>query len=361
MSRALNVIYMDEAGNTGGALLDPEQPVFTLASNNFTEGEATSLLELVAGAAPEAKFSTLKKSWSGQQRILRLISDERLKAERVKVDIVHKRFMLVAKMVDFLAETKAHALGFDLYVRGQNIALSNAIFFIGPTACGKSEFTALLTSFMKMVRLPESALIHTFQSNLRDQIRNCPDQEFRNLLRMLELPDQEIHLNFADSSYLDIDPAVATFVEHCFAWGTALPDGFEIIHDQSKPVSASRDRLEALMAPNIPAAKVGYDRRVLEFPLKGTSLAFADSKLTPQLQIADLIAGAMLTYGASLVTKGKDPFAIGLKEAGIERFQINAIWPTLDITPESLGTDGPNYGNHIDFLTEHLNIRPKIE
>lgn len=40
----MSIIYCDEAGNTGANLLDPEQPVFVLASNDFSAEEAGNLL-----------------------------------------------------------------------------------------------------------------------------------------------------------------------------------------------------------------------------------------------------------------------------------------------------------------------------
>jgi hypothetical protein len=38
------MIYFDEAGNSGGNLLDKDQPVFTLVSHNYSEEEAKTIL-----------------------------------------------------------------------------------------------------------------------------------------------------------------------------------------------------------------------------------------------------------------------------------------------------------------------------
>ena len=44
----MTVIYCDESGNSGQDLLDPSQPHFVLASNNYEIEEAKDLLSLVA-------------------------------------------------------------------------------------------------------------------------------------------------------------------------------------------------------------------------------------------------------------------------------------------------------------------------
>ncbi len=40
----MSSIYCDEAGNSGENLVDIEQPFFVLASNDYSESEANSLL-----------------------------------------------------------------------------------------------------------------------------------------------------------------------------------------------------------------------------------------------------------------------------------------------------------------------------
>jgi hypothetical protein len=56
----VTTIYCDEAGNTGANLLDPDQPFFLLASNDFSSSEADALLEHVrSGQGGEPKFSVL--------------------------------------------------------------------------------------------------------------------------------------------------------------------------------------------------------------------------------------------------------------------------------------------------------------
>lgn len=134
----MTTIYCDEAGNTGANILNPEQPFFVLASNDLSDEEANSLLEhvrLAQGAEP--KFSTLRRRPEGIARVIRLLADPRLNADRVRISVFHKRYMVVSKMVDLVAESLIHHIGGDLYERGANIAMSNLLYYCMPVFCGE--------------------------------------------------------------------------------------------------------------------------------------------------------------------------------------------------------------------------------
>ena len=53
------MIYFDEAGYSGGNLLDKDQPVYLLLSHNYTEEEAKTMLEPLL-ALSNAKSSILR-------------------------------------------------------------------------------------------------------------------------------------------------------------------------------------------------------------------------------------------------------------------------------------------------------------
>ena len=118
----MSTVYCDESGNTGAALLDPAQPAFALASNDFTAEEAKNLLELVQSNAAEPKFSALKGSAKGVEKILAFVAHELVRPERIVITVDHKEYMVVTKIVDMLVESLAYDDGIDLYQRGGNIA-----------------------------------------------------------------------------------------------------------------------------------------------------------------------------------------------------------------------------------------------
>lgn len=141
-------IYCDESGNSGEALTDFLQPYFVLASNDYSKAEAEELLRHVhSPQAKEAKFINLKKSSNGIRKLAKFLADPRLNETRVLVNIYHKRFMIITKMVDLIIENLLNDIGYDLYKDGQNIAMANMLYYCMPVFCGIENTDRLLSRF----------------------------------------------------------------------------------------------------------------------------------------------------------------------------------------------------------------------
>lgn len=84
-------IFFDESGNTGGNLLDPSQPFFTLSSTCICKIDALKALELIGSKSPtEAHFKTLKRRKSGQDGVIRLLESKFINDENVKIFLIDK-------------------------------------------------------------------------------------------------------------------------------------------------------------------------------------------------------------------------------------------------------------------------------
>lgn len=348
-------IFFDEAGNTGAALIDPEQPVFVLASVDFTPEESAALLSTVqTRQATEAKFSALRKSAAGRQRLLDFLRSPLLTPHRAKTMVMHKRFMVVAKFVDILEETLAHASGLDIYELGANIAISNLHYYVSPILCGQERFDEFLASFVDMIRTPAKATKHRFFSAARAIYRNCSNEDYRSSFAPYIYAERFIDHILEDVNYRSLDPAIPSFFVHCTEWGAQIGGPFHAIHDASKPMAAERTTFEAMMDLSIESTIIGYDRRKFGFPLRATGIDFADSKGHFSLQVADLLAGATNYYASCVSRQIKDDFALSLEEVGIQRFVINALWPSTDVTPEALGTVEAGGINAVDHIANAL-------
>ena len=71
-----------------------------------------------------------------------------------------------------------------------------------------------------------------------------------------------------------------------------------------KPLARSEDVLRALMAP-APTRVIGYGDRKHELPLRISLLEFGNSEDHPSLQLADVIAGAVIIW--CMVNSGRRP------------------------------------------------------
>ena len=124
-----DVLWFDESGHTGEDLLNPDQPVFVLASSNVSQEAAERLVQThFAGVrAAELKHGALSKHERGRRQVLGFLEDPAVEG-MFAVDIWHKEFTLFTTLVDCWVETAMHRDGVDLYNRGGNIALANATY-----------------------------------------------------------------------------------------------------------------------------------------------------------------------------------------------------------------------------------------
>lgn len=293
-------VHFDEAGNTGAALLDPNQPVFVLASADFTRDEADELLELVrTPQTQEVKFTSLKKSNTGKRRLLQFLSSSLLTPARVKVSITHKRYMAMCKAVDLIEETLAFRDGIDLYERGANIAIANLHYYVTPVFCGEARFELFLSTFVEMVRTPSVATKAAFFDSVRALYENCRESRHKTSFCPYLIAERDIDEILDGINYTALDPAIGAVFHQLGVWGTAIGNEFLAIHDKSKPISAERKTFEVMMDPTASPTMIGYDRRKFEFPLRARTLSFADSRDLPQLQVVDLLAGATSYFATS--------------------------------------------------------------
>lgn len=349
-------IYCDEAGNSGANLLDRDQPFFVLASNDFSRDEAVALLEHVKSPqGAEPKFTALKKSGAGVAKLIRFLSDPRLNENRVVADVFDKRFMIVTKMVDLIAETLVHRIGGDLYERGANIAMSNMLHYCMPVFCREENTDRFLQSFVELVRQREEAQISAFYDAGKAMVEASTNEKFKEDLMYFTEP-RLFSLWFSEEiTPQALDPAIPALFGHIATWGARKDERFEVVHDSSKPILASQATFTNMMAlSHEESVLVGYDRRKFRFPLRATSLSQADSREHPQLQVADLCAGLINHFNKCNLVGELDDLAIATRELRRLDWVFDAVIPTTDVTPEALGTEEVGGINPVDGVIDYL-------
>lgn len=350
-------IYCDESGNSGEALTDFLQPYFVLASNDYSKAEAEELLRHVhSPQAKEAKFINLKKSSNGIRKLAKFLADPRLNETRVLVNIYHKRFMIITKMVDLIIENLLNDIGYDLYKDGQNIAMANMLYYCMPVFCGIENTDRLLSRFVDLMnkKIPIEVSAAAFYEAGAAMLNSCTNEEFKEDLRFITDPEL-FELWFPHIGNAPLEPAIPALFEHIAIWGKRKSDRFNVIHDDSKPILASQKDFMSMMAKGEEISRsIGYDRRKFLFPLRATSLEHGNSIQHPQIQISDICSGAINYYYKCLDRGELDDLAHLIKDTGCLRLVTNGIYPTPHVTPEDLGTSSDPGNNHIDFIVDFL-------
>lgn len=354
----MTTIYCDEAGNTGGNLLDTEQPYFVLASNDFSVDEATAVLDHVRSAqGGEPKFSVLRRRPEGVARVIRLLSDPRLNRERIRIDVFHKRYMVVSKMVDLVAETLIHQVGGDLYERGGNIAMSNVLYYCMPTLCGETTTNTFLQAFVDLIRHGADSHKDAFYAAGQHMLRESKLDKFKRDLMYFTEPElfKAWYRDFDGSA---LDPAIPALFSQIVVWGRRKLERFHVLHDRSKPILASQETFEEMMAgPGEDSQTIGTDRRRIVFPLRALSLSQGESHEHPQLQVADLCAGAVNHFYKQHDAGQADDLSRAVWDLGCLEWGDNFILPQPHVTPEQLGTSDTDGTNSIEAMVDYLQAK----
>jgi hypothetical protein len=352
--KAMTTIYCDEAGNTGANLLDSEQPLFILASNDLSAEEANSLLEHVrSGQGGEPKFSTLRRRPEGIAKVIRLLADPRLNGSRAKISVFHKRYMVVQKLVDLVAENLFHAVGEDLYKRGANIAMSNLLYYCMPTFCGQ----AATDEFVELIRQGPAQHKAPFYAAGAKLVQASQSQNFKANLTYFTDPEL-FDIWYGDFDWSALDPAIPALFHHIVKWGEVKDERFHVLHDRSKPILASQETFESMMAgPGEESVSIGTDRRKIHFPLRALTLSQGDSTMYPQLQVADICAGALNHFYKCHIGNQEDELSIAVEALGCLEWGSNFILPQPHVTPDELGTANTDGTNSVDAMVNYLRAK----
>jgi hypothetical protein len=346
------IVAFDESGNTGADLLNQDQPIFTLASVCFTDHEANQLANILKSPqSQEIRFQGLKRRRPRQSKIIKFLRHRLIRPEKVKVSIVHKKFMVVTKIVDLLIEPDFYRRGIDFYEKGHNIATSNMLFLVLPTMCGESAVDDWLYHFVRMIRFQTSVNVEMFYRQSDLLINRFPEDTPIPVLDIISSSRLSIDNILRAFNELSLDPAIPCFVQHCVEWGKELKTEFDVYHDVSKPLARDKELLKYLMARDEKEIEVGYDRRKVVYPLKANGIQFVDSKNCLQVQLADLISSVLAYWCRGLLDKSEARALLG--RVGRTESQRNAIrWIMANNLgdPKGTGTDEEGGISPIDHV-----------
>jgi Protein of unknown function (DUF3800) len=332
---------MDEAGNTGENLLDPAQPVYSLAALHVSVASVEPVVEeaLKRTQMPELKFAKLRTSNPGRKNILSLLTDVELGPDVASVSVVHKPWMLAAKLVDELVEPRMlrDKVQMEWYASGTAKAMAHVLYARGQQALG-GLYNQLATSFLPLVRDFSTDAAEGFLSALRRCRVASQDPHVTTILSSMIDSHAELADEFASREDA-LDPALPTLFWQACRWSAAFDEPFEILHDDSNTVQRWSDYLTQAnkrhrdaeenaghKLPLAPSLRVGEIEILAPDHLH--TISFGESHRDHRLQMADILAGsAAYLYAAQTGARRFDPFACELHAIGLEELIENPIGP----------------------------------
>lgn len=352
-------IALDESGNSGNDLLNPDSPILALATFKIEQKLLSEAEHQFASIkADEWKFTKFKRHPKQLNLLLRLIGNESVNSSTVQIHVVHKRFFAVSKFVDLIYEPLARHQGTDLYEQGAALAITNALVTCLPMWLGDGEFSVLLGLFVNLVREKNSSALKAFQYCVQAAHARLDESNPKNSFNLLSaalLGSQMPQLWLPFLSNNELDPLIPSYHSIIDSWGQKLEQPFKIVSDESKTLASQVELLGKLSAANIPDRKLpSVGGRWVKFPYQTSSIEEVNSKGRRDVQLADLFAGAANSVFSALANhRPLEEWQKKLKELIFEKHLLEGgYWPSQDVTPEDLEATHVTGEKAADFVAQ---------
>lgn len=326
-----SVVAMDEAGNTGEDLLNADQPAYAVAGLHIAQDRAQALVDeaLKDRQASELKFMTLRKRAYGPPLLKQILTKANLTPEEARIAVVHKPWMVTAKMVDLLVEPAMLAKGLQaaFYASGAHVRMATDLYRRAPATIGVEVWRNLQRAFVAMVRDYDDDTVEAYLRALRQARIACRDERLRDVLRVMLDTRERLDAEVRDSTDA-LDPSPATVVWQAAEWSEQF-DGFSIVHDDADAVERWSEHL--VKAGGAEVSHIELGEVVVKFPLGLSGITFTRSQDDPRVQLADLLAGAgAWVYAGLSGLRSEDELVRELETVGLPRLIQHFLGPPVD-------------------------------
>ncbi|WP_128544079.1 DUF3800 domain-containing protein [Larkinella soli] len=341
-------IYLDEAGNTGQDLLNRDQKVFVLASNNFSTNKCDEIVSLFKSTS-ELHFYNLKSSKAGREALINFLNHYLISEENIFNVVTNKEYSVVGQIVDLLIEHVMHKKGIDIYQHGYNITLTNFIYYAIKNFWTYDMVYYFLSDFIKMIRLKSKESIKKFFMTVLEL-----DAVSKRNFFLKPILESQSYINdiLEPVDKFSIDLTLPSFYVICDYWYKKMKNKLIIIQDDSHQMKHYNEIIDFTIGMDTEITEVGYGEKKMTFPTQIDKLQMADSKSNKGVQISDIIASS-IAFVFNNKNQKQEKFVNEIKESKLFNLSNNhIIWPQAIFTPEELSLN-LNYGENIlDFLAQ---------
>ena len=324
----MKTVFCDESGSTGNNLWQADQPHFVYSAVAIENDAATDLLERVRRdfriQSPEFHTAQLLRRENGERAVRAVLSNI---GDAASVAVFHKRYSLAGKMFEYLIEpiisdrsTAFYNIGFQRFV-ATGLFLSQMVNEPGAAQA--------FQAFQDLMRTGDEAHLHTLidamlvgeERRFLHQIATivlCNIEPVREELAgirgndavaawMLELTNTALMSLLSSMSGPEMTPLVVT----C---------------DDSKPLLRQLEMFDVMIGRQ--------DYRAVEFDGRNNQITFnlarrielGDSRLSPGIQIADVVASA----AAYALKNEETPFAQFWRSNCRATLHPNSVVPEIE-------------------------------
>lgn len=289
-------VYVDEAGFTGGNLLDRDQSELVFAAIAISEAEAARIWTEVASQsrtqALEIKGSNLASRPRGRTAITWLLENT---AEYVKLAAINKRYALAGKFFEYIFEPVLAEKNSLFYAVDFHRFVAMALYLYD--AAGHAFGAHVFESFQRLVRDPGSGNVADLHP---PNELNIDEQDPLRYMLTFALCHQdrieaELRAIAASQTYPGWALELSSTSVHCLLAGRAEECGsLRVYCDYSKPLAANRELFDVMVGrqDKFYARFGNHGDRSIIYNL-AEPVQFVDSKQFPGIQIADVWATSL--------------------------------------------------------------------
>ena len=311
-------IFSDESGYTGPHLTNKDQPYFVLATLSFEEHEAKAIRDSFFSPvrAKELKHGSLARNVKQHAMVLEYLKYLQSCQHRFKMYVVDKEFAAVAKIVDYLVESAAHKMGFDIYSNGFAFKFANMLYHSLVALETSAYRNALISRFEGMIRHGSKIRYDEFFDYIERPVAS------RELDTVLDVLRTTRHILVADqilgigSNALDV--SFTTALHLMSEWRKDTDEEINLVHDVSSPMVKETRLWEALTDKSVSPTTIGYGPKTVRFPIGVAKTTFEDSRSWVGLQLADVLAGAIARSLTARKRGETDPYVSLISETALD-------------------------------------------
>ena len=217
----------------------------------------------------------------------------------------------------------------------------------------------LLLHFQRMFRSRTTERYNECREFVEKEKMRVDDDSRNEILRYFSLSFSELgyqHVIELPERVLDI--ALPGLVQLGHNWNERHSGPWEVVHDQSSNMTKQKWMWDAYSSTTVAAARFECPGTVAQFPMNVAKTRFGDLTKEKQLQICDVLAGACSSVLRFDRNSERDlDYREKLRNAGIEKLFLGGLWPSTDVTPESLDRKGWDGNIAIEWLAEQMHAK----
>lgn len=294
-------VFADESGYTGENLFDRDQGVFVYASHNiphdFCEELKSTCFPSLSGPIKHSKLR--KSNIDGLLKALRMIFTSH--ADKVFIAVAEKKFVATAKIVDLIIEDIFHDSGADLYEdhAAKNYALM--LFAYGNRHLGSAQFELLLQSFVSFIRRRDQDHFAAFSRQV--DIASAIHGKVKELLSPVALWVRRQNGEIPSFGGRPLCLVTSDVILTMQRWSKKITDKYVLHCDSSNTLRDDIEHIKkAAYIEGVAQNEFGYGDKTFLHPTNCTEIILESDENSLEIQIADLLAGAMNCFTSYRLT-----------------------------------------------------------